>query len=100
MRYRAEDVHPVGKFTGHSVTARPKPQKLKSLTCLLDKGPVAVEERVSLDCIKGEDEAHSAYKNTLNLCVYIRRFLKMHRSGGKTNLTYAVAHRRLLLDAS
>lgn len=71
-------MHPVGKFTGHSVTARPKPQKLKSLTCLLDKGPVALEESVSLVGIKGEDEAHGAYKNILNLCVYIRRFLKMH----------------------
>lgn len=64
--------------------------------CLLDKGAVAVEERMSLDCMKGEGGAHGAHKNVLNLCVDIRRFLKVHRSGGKTNLTYAVAHRRLL----
>lgn len=89
-------MHPVGKLTGHSIAAMTKPQKLKSLTCLLNKGPIAVEERVSLDCIKGEGEADGAYKNTFNL--YIRRFLKMQRSGGRTNLTYAVAHRQLLFD--
>lgn len=62
-------MHQVGEFTGHSVTARPKPQKLKSLTCVLDEGPVAVEERVSLDCIKGEAEAHRLIRISSN-CVY------------------------------
>lgn len=41
-KHRASDVNPAGKFTGHSVTARPKPRKLKSSMCLLDKGPVTV----------------------------------------------------------